>query len=92
MFLFRSYISNAHPRAQWVAGLNKYWQHHASHLCRLIEDDLEMAEKEDGMNIELLLPYYDVIMYLVQDDKESVHVGRSVHIISSSLGPSSVNP
>ena len=30
------------------------------------------------MNIEPLLPHSDVILYLVQDDKESVHVGRSV--------------
>ena len=92
MFLFCSYRFNAHIHAHWVEGLNKYWQHHASHLCRLIEDDLEMAEKEDGMNIEPLLPHSDVILYLVQDYKESVHVGRSFHINSSSLGPASVNP
>ena len=30
------------------------------------------------MNIEPVLPHSDVILYLVQDDKESVHVGRSV--------------
>ena len=30
------------------------------------------------MNIEPLLPHSDVILYLVQDYKESVHVGRSV--------------
>ena len=30
------------------------------------------------MNIEPLLPHSDVILYLVQDDKETVHVGRSV--------------
>ena len=56
---------NAHPHAHWVSGLKKYLQHHASHLCRLIEDYLEMNEKEDGMNIEPLLPRFGVILYLV---------------------------
>ena len=37
-----------------------------------------MDEKEDVMNIKPLLPHSDVILYLGQDDKASVHVGRSV--------------
>ena len=50
----------------------------ASHLCRLIVNALEMAEEKDGVYIQPLLPHYDVIVYLGQDEKSSVPVGRSV--------------
>ena len=39
-----------------------------------------MAEKEYYMNIEPLLPHYNVILYLVQDEKSVMHVSRSVPI------------
>ena len=65
MLLFFTDRYNSHPHAHWVAGLKKYLRHHASHLRRLIEDDLEMAKKEYGMNIEPLLQRSDVILYLV---------------------------
>ena len=65
MILLRTDIYNAHPHAHWVAVLKKYLQHHVSHLCPLIEDDLEKDDKEDGMNIEPLLPRSGVILYLV---------------------------
>ena len=45
MIFLRTDRDNAHPRAHWVTILKKYRLHHASHLCQLIEDDLEMAEK-----------------------------------------------
>ena len=45
MIFSRTDINNARPHANWVTGLNKYRLHHAYHLFRLIEDDLEMAEK-----------------------------------------------
>ena len=63
-----------------MTGLKKYWQHHASHLCRLIADAMKMADKEDRMNIEPLLPHSDVILYLGQYEKVSVPVGSSVPI------------
>ena len=37
-----------------------------------------MDDKEDHINIEPLLRHSDVILYLGQDDKVSVPVGRSV--------------
>ena len=45
MILLRTDRDNAHPHAHWVVVLKKYRLHHAYHLCRLIKDDLQMAEK-----------------------------------------------
>ena len=39
---------------------------------------LEMSEEKDGVDIQTLLPHYDAIMYLGQDDKAIVPVGCSV--------------
>ena len=64
IILLRTDIDNYHHHAHWVVGLNRYWKHHTSHLCRIITNSMEMAEKEDGMNIEPVLPYYDAILYL----------------------------
>ena len=64
MILSRTDRDNDHPNAHWVEVLKKYWQQYESYLCRLIFDALKMAEKEDIMNIEPLLPYSDVILYL----------------------------
>ena len=65
MLFLRTDRDSAHPHAHWVAVLKKYWRHHVSHLFQIIEDDLKMAEKKDGMNIEPLLPRSDVILYFV---------------------------
>ena len=75
MLLSHTDRDNNHPHSHWVTGLKKYWRHHASHLCQFIYDDLEMADKEYGMNIEPLLPHSVAILYLGQDDKSSVPVG-----------------
>ena len=69
MLLLRADRYNSRPNAHWVAVLKKYWRHHASHLCQIIDDAMEMAEKEDDMNIKPLLPHSDVILYLGQDGK-----------------------
>ena len=37
-----------------------------------------MVEEKDGVDIQTLLPHSDEIVYLGQDDKSSVPVGRSV--------------
>ena len=41
-------------------------------------DALEISEEKDGVDIQPLLPHSDAIVYLGQDDKSSVPVGRSV--------------
>ena len=53
MILSRTDRDNYHPHAQWVAALKKYWQHHASHLCQIISNSMEMVKKEDSTNIEI---------------------------------------
>ena len=78
MLLLRIVRDSYHPHAHWLAVLNKYWRHHASHLCQLIVNDLEMAEEKYDMDIQPLLPHSDAIIYLGQDYKASVPVGRSV--------------
>ena len=65
MMLLRTERDNYHPHAHWVAVLKKYWRHHASHLFQLIEDDLKMAEKKDGMNIEPLLPHLLPLLIII---------------------------
>ena len=37
-----------------------------------------MEEEKDGVDIQPLHPHYDVIVYLGQDEKLDVPVGRSV--------------
>ena len=78
MILSRTNIYSAHLHAHWVVVLKKYFRHHASHLCRLIVNALEMAEEKCGVDIKTLLPHSDVIVYLGQDDKASVTFGRLV--------------
>ena len=73
---------NAHPRAHWVLGLKKYWQHHRYQLCQIIADALKRDDKGDCMNVEPLLPHSDAILYLCPDEKVSVPVGRSVPLAS----------
>ena len=67
-----------HLHAHWVAGLMKYWRHHASYLCRLIVNPLEIAKEKYVVDIKSLLPHSDAIVSLGQDNKISVTVGRSV--------------
>ena len=69
MILTHTRRYNAHPRAHWVAGLQKYWQHHAYQLCQIIADSLEKGDKEDCMNIEPQPSHSDEILYLRQDEK-----------------------
>ena len=76
MILLRKDRDSANPHAQWVEGLNKYWRHHISHLCRLIVNALKMAGEKIGVDIQPLLPHYDAIVYLGQYDKSCVPVGR----------------
>ena len=78
MLLLRTYRDIDHPHVHWVTGLKKYLRNHASHLCRLIVNDLEMDKEKYGVYIQPLLPHYDVIVYLGQYEKSSVPVGRSV--------------
>ena len=78
MILLRTDKDSAHPHAHWAEGLNKYWWQHASHLCRLIVNALEMAKEKYGVDIQPLLPNSDTIVYLCQYEKASVPVGRSV--------------
>ena len=80
MLWSRTDRDSAHPHLHWVEGLKKYWLHHASHLFRIIVNALEMAKEKDGVDIQPLLPHSDAIVYLGQDDKSSVPVGRSVPI------------
>ena len=78
MLLSRTDRDSAHMHVHWVAGLKKYCRHHASHLCRLVLNALEMAEEKYGVDIQPPLPHYDTIVYLSQYDKASVPVGLSV--------------
>ena len=44
---------------------------------------LEMAEDKYGVDIQPLIPHSDAIVYLGQDNKVNVNVGRSVPLASA---------